>query len=152
MKKVCFSAIAIAILSAAGFASCGGGQKQHNQEEIVITEMADNSRISVNWKGTYTGVIPCADCEGINVTIVLSDSTYQLSYDYLGKGKSPVTEISGSFSWDDKGGTITLANDASIPPYYQVGEGRLIQLDMEGKHITGENAEMYELTQIEIVE
>ncbi|GHS96266.1 copper resistance protein [Bacteroidia bacterium] len=145
MKKVFFAMVAVAVLSVASFVSCGGGQ-QKKSEEVVISSMADNSRTSLDWGGKYTGVIPCADCEGIQVTIVLNPSTYELSYLYLGTNDNTPTQIVGEFSWDETGSIVNLKNDASIPPYYQVGENRLIQLDMEGKPITGELADKYELT------
>jgi uncharacterized lipoprotein NlpE involved in copper resistance len=102
----------------------------------------------LNWQGTYTGVTPCADCEGIKVQITLSDSTYQASYLYIGHEEDGATQISGKFSWDSTDGAIILENTV-FPPYYKVGENRLIQLDMEGNPITGELADMYVLTKTE---
>jgi uncharacterized lipoprotein NlpE involved in copper resistance len=145
MKTVFFSIAIVAVFSAAVFMSCSG--KQNKQvEEVVVTEMADNSRNSLDWQGTYTGVIPCADCSGINVTITLNPSTYELSYLYLGKNDNVPFQVVGSFSWDETGSIINLENDASIPSYYQVGENKLIQLDMEGNLITGNLADKYVLT------
>ncbi|GHT35750.1 hypothetical protein FACS189414_0290 [Bacteroidia bacterium] len=146
MEKIFFSIVAVAVLSVASFVSCGGGQ-QKKSKEVVVTNMADNSRTSLNWGGKYTGVIPCADCEGIKVTIVLNPSTYELSYLYLGRQDNTPTQIVGDFSWDETGSIVNLKNDAGIPPYYQVGENRLTQLDMEGNRITGELADKYILAQ-----
>jgi uncharacterized lipoprotein NlpE involved in copper resistance len=106
-----------------------------------------NSRISLDWEGTYTGTIPGADIPGIKVQIVLkSDESYAMTYQYLGKDDRIYTE-KGKFKWDEGGSIITLdVHDA--PPYYRVGENRLIQLDMAGKPITGDLADHYILTKI----
>jgi len=112
----------------------------------VAIDAAHNSQNSLDWAGTYTGVIPCADCEGISVSLTLHpDETYLLSYSYLGKGNSFPIMISGKFSWNEAGSTIFLNDAKGFPPYYIVGENRLIQLDMEGNPITGALADKYVL-------
>ena len=103
-----------------------------------------NSRTSLDWAGTYSGTIPGADNPGIFVQITLNwDESYEIHYHYVGKSDDVFT-FTGYFSWDDKGGTITLDSNA-IPMNYKVGEGFLLQLDMQGNVITGELAEMYRL-------
>jgi uncharacterized lipoprotein NlpE involved in copper resistance len=104
-----------------------------------------NSRISLDWDGTYTGVVPCADCEGIRTSLTLFESgSYTLSQEYLGKGDQPFSE-NGAFEWDEAGAVITLAPGSDSPRYYQVGENVLIQLDQEGKRITGKLSDRYRL-------
>lgn len=104
---------------------------------------AHNSRNSVDWAGTYQGTLPCADCPGIRYTITLNgDNSYLLKTRYLEKGDSVFTE-SGTFSWDENGGKITLADRGEK---FQVGENRLFHLDMEGNRITGNLADHYILT------
>jgi hypothetical protein len=55
---------------------------------------------------------------------------------------------SGTFKWDNDGGVIIL-DTADFPPYYRVGENKLIQLDMQGKIITGSLAENYVLKKVQ---
>jgi uncharacterized lipoprotein NlpE involved in copper resistance len=143
MKKILLSATLLALLSV-GFVSCGQKTKPDNQETSGTID-TQNSQNNSDWKGTYSGVIPCADCEGIRVEITLNDNTYQASYLYLGKQDATQDLFSGKFSLDTSSNIITLDNQ-EIPPYYQVGENKLTQLDMEGDEITGEMAEMYVLT------
>lgn len=101
---------------------------------------AHNSRNSVDWAGTYQGTLPCADCPGIRYTITLNDDgTYLLKTHYLEKSDSDFTE-SGTFSWDESGGKITLADRGEK---FQVGENKLFHLDMEGNRITGNLADHY---------
>ena len=135
------SATIIAI-SLTGLVSCGQKRKPDKQDNIVTVH---NSMNSLDWAGTYAGIIPCADCEGISVSVILNpDETYMVSYLYLGKDDNFPESFSGKFSWDEAGSTITLDTN-EIPPHYKVGENRLIQLDMEGNLITGALADQYVL-------
>jgi uncharacterized lipoprotein NlpE involved in copper resistance len=107
---------------------------------------SDNSQKALDWSGTYKGVTPCADCEGIETELVLNqDLTYVLKTQYLGKGDGKVFEEKGSFVWDKTGGNITLQASKGGPSQYKIGENQLIQLDMEGKPITGALAERFVL-------
>jgi uncharacterized lipoprotein NlpE involved in copper resistance len=105
---------------------------------------AHNSRNSLDWAGVYTGTIPAASGPGINVTLTLrSDSTYTLRHQYIGRQNADFVDA-GTFKWDKNGDSITL-DVKGAPTHYQVGEDRLIQLDMEGKIITGVLADNYVL-------
>ena len=105
-----------------------------------------NSQNALDWQGTYKGVTPCADCEGIETEITLNDDlTYRIKTKYLGKGDGKVLEEKGSFVWDKTGGSITLQAVKGAPSQYKVGENRLIQLDIEGNIISGALAEKYVL-------
>jgi len=105
----------------------------------------DSSRTSLDWPGRYTGVVPCADCEGIETTLVLrDDQRYALTTRYLGEQDTGRT-LEGRFDWDEAGGTIALAGVAGGPSRYRVGENRLDQLDLEGRRITGPLADRYVL-------
>ena len=108
----------------------------------------DNSMVSIDWNGTYTGTIPCADCAGIETWLTLNkDKSYLLKTKYLGKSDT-FNEQSGNFTWNAAGSTITLTGIKNAPSQYLVGEGRLFQLDMAGNRITGNLAEKYELKKI----
>lgn len=103
-----------------------------------------NSMNAVDWDGTYKGVVPCADCEGIETTLVLGkELTYIMKTKYLGKSDAKVFEEKGKFSWDKSGQVITLDGIKDAPNKYFVGENKIIQLDMDGKEITGEQADLY---------
>ena len=73
-----------------------------------------------------------------------SDQSFELRYEYLDR-----LDISfnwtGSFKWNDTGDIINL-EIADTPSYYKIAENKLIQLDMEGKLITGKLADNYVLT------
>ncbi|MBL7962855.1 MAG: copper resistance protein NlpE N-terminal domain-containing protein [Flavobacteriales bacterium] len=106
---------------------------------------AHTSRNALDWAGTYSGTVPCADCEGIATQLTLNtDGTYTLRTAYLGKNTGPFVQ-EGSFTWKDDGNHIVLQGNEGRPGIYQVGEERLIQRDLEGKPITGDLADRYVL-------
>ncbi|MFD2555813.1 copper resistance protein NlpE [Sphingobacterium tabacisoli] len=102
---------------------------------------AHNSKNSVDWMGTYKGTTPCADCPGIETTIkIYKDETF--SYKALYQDRNLTVTDTGKFEWFDKDGSIQLkGKDTDIK--YKVGENILIQLDTEGKEITGTLADKY---------
>ena len=107
------------------------------------------SRNSLTWQGTYIGVVPCADCAGIETAIILDeDLTYRMRTRYLGKSDR-VFERRGSFTWEENGNVIRLRGIADGPDRYHVGENRLIQLDRQGNRITGALAENYVLRKVD---
>ena len=123
-----------------GFVSCKSNKKAQTSE---LKPTADNSMTSVDWAGTYQGILPCADCEGIKTQIVLNKNlSYVLETQYLGKDEK-VFQAKGSFKWNEEGSKITLDNTEK--QIYQVGENRLFHLDKDGNRITGEIANNYVL-------
>ncbi|MDR1699425.1 MAG: copper resistance protein NlpE [Prevotellaceae bacterium] len=107
-----------------------------------------NARANVKWAGTYTGVLPCADCDGIAVQFILrEDGTYDLVYSYLGLEAIPY-ELMGQFTWDKTGSEIILdaTEDKHTPTHYKVGDKKLLELNFSGKEITGSLANRYILT------
>lgn len=106
----------------------------------------DNSQTSVDWPGTYYGITPCADCEGIETRLTLmKDKKYSLERKYLGKSEKS-SNSQGDFSWDKSGSTIRLAGED--PGRYKVGENKLWMLDQSGAVITGALASKYELNKL----
>jgi heat shock protein HslJ len=121
-----------------GLASCKSAKKVQSLE---VKATSDNSMTSVDWVGTYQGVLPCADCEGIKTQIVLNkDLSYILETQYLGKDEK-IFQSKGAFKWDESGSKITLDNENK--QMYQVGENQIFHLDKDGNRITGEIANNY---------
>lgn len=145
MRKIKFAFILIAGCSL--FTAC----VNPNESKPADTPAADNSRTSLDWHGVYTGVLPCADCEGMETMLRINeDMTYVLETTYLGKSNE-IHAQKGTFSWNDAGNTIALS---SLDPNeklatYAVGENKLTQLDREGKAITGDLESKYILTKVD---
>lgn len=105
------------------------------------------ARSSYNWEGTYEGVTPCADCEGIETTLTLkTDETFDLSQTYLGvdgRDESRFHE-SGRFNWEENGNEIIVrTSDQTIR--FKVGNNEVTMLDMAGNVVSGELANFYVL-------
>lgn len=123
---------------------------EKKQEAVTDKNPSPSSyaRVSLDWAGTYEGVLPCADCEGIETRVTLSyDGTYTIRQKYLGTSEN-VFQSSGTFSWNEAGNTVTLPSSPT-PNSYFVGENRLFHLGMDGERITGNLAELYTLEKIE---
>ncbi|SFS79724.1 Uncharacterized lipoprotein NlpE involved in copper resistance [Porphyromonadaceae bacterium NLAE-zl-C104] len=150
-KSIILACIVIVSLSA-----CNTGRRGSNTQ-TTGTEVADpahNSRNSLDWAGVYKGMLPCADCEGIQEEIRLNeDLTYEMVSIYLGKGDNRFSD-NGRFEWDEAGSRIkltsaTLSNDTDR--WFKVGENQLIALDIEGNPIESSlPAEIYIFRKIDM--
>jgi len=143
--KIKIASIAfVAFLSAALFTGCNSNKKNTASEKrttLMASDRAHNSRNSLDYQGTYSGTMPCADCSGIDVEITLSGDNFKRKMTYQGKEGQNMFDDSGKYVWNEEGDIITLGGDPA--EQYQVGENQLIALDMQGRHITGDLADMY---------
>lgn len=135
--------------------SCNNKTEESNvdivEEETLDNEIIDmhNAEIALDWNGTYEGILPCADCEGIQTVLILNpDLTYSLNTEYLGVETPTTDSLSGNFKWDISGNIIQLEGieEGERSPFFKVEENRVRQLDMEGLEITGDIGEKYILT------
>jgi heat shock protein HslJ len=116
--------------------SCSSQKKTANK----AISTGDNSMTSLDWDGTYQGILPCGDCGGLQTQIVLNkDLTYVLETRYNGKDEK-IFQTKGTFTWDTNGSKISLDPDNQS---YLVGENRLFHLDIDGNRITGNLADNY---------
>ncbi len=149
MKSAFLSIMAALLLLACNNEKTGDDAKKDPEfSDAGKKEMVDGSTAqnSLDVVGTYKGVVPCADCEGIETSVMLhADNTYMLHTGYLGKSGGKGLDLNGNFKWID-GFTIELEGVTDAPSKYFVSENKLIQLDMQGKKIEGELADKYILT------
>ena len=151
MRYLLFPALAVTLLT-----SCDPKPANESTEQILVatdttTLQADTikedmhtSKNSLDWSGMYKGVLPCADCDGIETIIILNtDYTYLMQTKYLTKGEITPIEKTGTFSWNTAGNTIYFSDMENAPNQYFVAEYKLIQLDMTGKRIEGNLASKY---------
>lgn len=90
-----------------------------------------SSRTSLDWAGTYEGVLPCVDCAGIRTRLTLAnDGSFAMQTLPLRSGAEEAS-ITGSFSWRPDGNAITLEGPGDGRAF-QVGEGRLMVLNVDG--------------------
>lgn len=116
-------------------------------EPSMMATPSHSSRMALDWAGTYSGVVPCDGCPGIQVEVTLNeDGTFERSTLDLDRPPAPITD-SGSFTWNDAGSIVTLRPDDGESQAYQVGEHQLFQLNARGERIEGELANSYVLKQ-----
>lgn len=142
---------ALALVSlASALAGCGGDVRAPapTASEARPADPAHNSRNALDWAGTYRGVLPCADCEGIETVITIGeDGSFREHTRYLGKSEGQTDFFrQGTFDWSGDGSTVTLAGESPHP--YRVGENRITRLALDGSAISGTLAEHYVLTKV----
>jgi heat shock protein HslJ len=122
MKAVLiFSVLAVALSAGA----------QQNGGAMAGTTDIHTSQNSLDWAGTYEGVLPCADCPGIRIRLTLNrDGTYERMTQYLERPGAGET-VRGTFEWNASGNAITLDAHGG-GQQYSVAEGRLTSLSRDG--------------------
>lgn len=147
MKKKMFMLGIVVLMT--GIVSCKSSSDTTNNGSAT-NNVADthNSNNSLDWNGVYSGIIPCADCSGIQMSLDLSqDGTYTLKRQYLGKEENGF-ESTGKFEWIDNGNAITFG-EGEDKMMFAIGENMLTMLDREGQKITGELANSYMLAKVD---
>lgn len=137
--------------SFAALISCGSGETREEKPLVVDSVRVDTTAVvpmQVSFEH-YAGVLPCADCDGIEVELNLkSDSTWMMHIIYqnrLSKGPGS-NEMSENGKWMMHGAdTIHLMGRKDAPSMYIRTDSSLIQLDMKGKRIEGKLANKYVL-------
>lgn len=117
---------------------------QTDTDQSAVSDM-HNSQNALDWNGTYSGLIPCADCDGIQTSVTLqTDGKYTRTTTYMGKEVEGTT-YNGTFEWNASGAIITLIENGERIQEYKVGENVLFHLDREGNRIEGDLADNYRL-------
>jgi len=112
------------------------------KEQIHPPDM-HTARIALDYEGTYHGILPCADCEGIETFLEITyEKTFVKKTRYLGKDDESFFVSEGEYTWHENGFVITLEGE-DPPNQYFVSENYLVHLDEQGERITGELAEKY---------
>lgn len=108
-------------------------------------DTTSTTKKSITWDKKYFGVLPCADCAGINYELFLkNDENYQLVTHYLAKD-SKYDTVSGSIVWnDDK----TIATLKGVPAgkksqQFKIDKVHAYYLNIDGKEVTGKLADKY---------
>lgn len=136
-------AVIVVAISASTIISC------NSKVNKINTGFEDHhtAQNSLDWNGTYSGVLPCADCEGIETELTLNpDNTYKLTTSYLGKQDSGTNTLKGKFEWNGNFVNLLGIKKGERPITYKVEENRIRQMDMQGKEIKGSLAQNYILT------
>lgn len=139
MKRV-FTALLMGVML------CGSGCTTSPGAEVA-TEPVDVGKTIAPAAvvGTWRGVIPCADCPGINYNLSLSaDNRFEETMIYQDRDVQPYTR---GGTWRLSKGKLELeSSDTRSPTSFELApNGELNMLDREGKPITTALAPMYRL-------
>lgn len=123
----------LAIFSVSFLFSCQSGHTPDGK-----AGSADTLTRSDVFNGLYTGVIPCADCPGIQVRInFLPDSTYSETMNYLER----VSVFSDTGRWRKSDSIVTIFASADsgrgVRQFKILSDSSIIFLDGDGKIISG---------------
>lgn len=114
----------------------------------ISTEPVDvvpsGSRLPSSVLGTWRGVIPCADCPGINYNLSLNeDNTFEETMVYQERDVEPYTR---SGTWRITNGVLQLAGPDTLLTQFDLSvAGELNMLDSQGKRINTPLADRYSL-------
>ncbi|MCC8035140.1 MAG: copper resistance protein NlpE N-terminal domain-containing protein [Rikenellaceae bacterium] len=148
MNKIILAALSTVILAACinRRAAVPETEREYSVPEDV-TDMAENDIVrageahtaenSLDFTGTYRGILPCADCSGIETVLIINnDGTYRLSSRYIDRNNDHYT-CEGKYSWLDDGTQIRLDDGNEAGNRYFIAEGRIFVLDRDGNRIQG---------------
>lgn len=92
--------------------------------------------------GTYSGNLPCSDCEGIEFELVLKpDLSYSSRAEYVGQSQDPIVR-EGSYAVSENG-KIKLDQNTGNLQFFQYEDNKLKVLDKNGHAIPGELGQKY---------
>lgn len=96
----------------------------------------------IAYSQTYSGVLPCADCEGIATIITLNKAqrSYRMQEQYLGKNEAPV-RTDGTYKIIN--GIYVFYHNQTVKGIYLVKEKEMIMLDKQWRRMEGELAQKY---------
>ena len=101
------------------------------EEETPLQKQEKQNILTQNLEGIFTGILPCADCAGIETTLQLfSDGRYELTENYSGKG---IFISDGLWEKVPNTSKITLKKDNQL--YEITSQGNLLRLNTQGEKI-----------------
>lgn len=87
---------------------------------------------------TYNSILPCADCSGIDTTILVNqDGSYVMEQSYQGSADDKRSFFE-SGTWVLGKDKLTLTNSYGEKSYYLPREDKLVMLDIDGNVINSE--------------
>ncbi|MEY2667093.1 MAG: hypothetical protein RLZZ384_1264 [Pseudomonadota bacterium] len=112
---------------------------------------AHHEQQTLDWPGIYNGFTPCDDCKGVKTTLALNaNNSYILITQYVGKSPRDITE-KGKFVFSNQNTIILTPRDSEMTRHYFVDENKLVELDKNGVHYSGKDADRYVLRRNDVV-
>ncbi len=137
------------------FAGCktnGEETDQVNPDNVIPFNAsqidAHNSKNSLDWEGSYSGVLPCDDCVGIETLLEINrDYTYTVIQKFVDSADVLSEELrsEGKFFWNEEGSSITLESVQGDISTFRVGELFLTPLYKNGLEVRAEAGNNFKL-------
>ena len=131
------SIFVIALLTCFGLAACKPQTAAPVTAPALVTQPVTPAA-ATTVAGTYSGMLPCADCEGMDTRLLLTaDGKYTLTQIYQDKDHSSFVS-EGGYTLESDGKTVHLrpTNKDEYDGYYEVlSPTQLRMLDREGKPV-----------------
>lgn len=138
----------IPILTLVVFAfGCKSGKNAGQESNTTNTKKEAKEYFS----GTYAGIAPCGDCDGIQQVIDLSQNgRYSWEQIFLNTKKTKYTST-GNLVWDTTGTIIEMKHpQLETSAFYKVTEGLIFQIDKEGNAVKGTKYQTYSLDKCDL--
>ncbi len=121
-----------------------------HQQHAEHTAPLEESQV---FHGVFYGFLPCADCNGIKATLSLKQKNSYLLVTQPARESTREYYEKGKYHWDEKSQTVTLTPRAGtqLRRYYIENDSTLVQLDDQGKRMTGTGADRYVLRRSDTV-
>ena len=132
--------------------ACGDSAEKENNAPVVPAADTPAAQPPVQYQkvitAAYTGVLPCADCEGVETTVTLfADTTFAYHSTYLGKNPKDTAGLNATIN-----GKFMMHSDTvhleGVESRYLRTDKELFQLDKTGKIMTDKKAEKYVLKKV----
>ncbi len=95
-----------------------------------VTSTSESEQLQVDMTGIYSGLLPCADCPGIETTLTINpDNTYEIAQVYTEKDSVPF--ISSGLIKKGEKGKIWVFKSRYNETFYQFEDSVLIMLNQK---------------------
>ncbi len=99
-----------------------------------IVSCTSKEKSALELIGTYQGVLPCSDCEGVHHTLsLLEHQTFSLKKTYLGKEEKHTTRHQGTYTIKNK---RIILNMVESPMHLLMEANHLLPIDQQDKNGT----------------
>ena len=145
--KVILASVAVCALLSCKDANTTSESLELMESGALETTLEVDTKTSFEFAGTYTGTLPCGDCEGIKTSVILyNDSSYKLTSEYIGKSSEDYVEENRFLHNAEKRIVTLKPTDRSEAPKQFLVQGKsLLMLDTSGNIIIGDLASKYKL-------
>lgn len=141
MMKLSLKYIFILVIGIVFTTSCNNKMNSKDNESFEDEHTAQNS---LDWSGYYYGVLPCADCEGIETTLSLTnDQSYVLVSKYLSVKEPHIDTLKGKFTWSGNNIQLDGIKSGERSSMFKIEENQVKYLNMEGNEVEGDISPFY---------